>query len=153
MGCYLSLTHDRLPAELRPWPPCSAIAGGSSFFPSRKSALAKKAADAVTPEYLTDEDGEVCLDENGEPIVQEGMAVFYADWEYTYHIPSREEVALTLALIEAAKPVSLTHASEVLKIISEEAAGYYQGQKTALEAAKIIQSRVGIYVNENLAEK
>ena len=75
------------------------------------------------------------------------MAISYADWEYEYHIPTREEVELTLRLIEAARPVSFAEAGEVLGIIGEEAEGYYQGQKTALEAAEIIQSRVHIYVN------
>ncbi len=77
------------------------------------------------------------------------MAISYADWEYEYHIPTREEVELTLRLIEAARPVSFAEAGEVLGIIGEEAEGYYQGQKTALEAAEIIQSRVHIYVNED----
>lgn len=40
-------------------------------------------------------------------------------------------------------------AGEALGIIGEEAEGYYQGQKTALEVAEIIQSRVPIYVNED----
>ena len=43
-------------------------------------------------------------------------------------------------------------ASVVLDMLAknpEEAQGYYQGQKTAPEAAKIIQSRVWIYVNED----
>ena len=106
--------------------------GSSSFFPTRKDILAEKAADAVKP------------DSSGA-----GMAISYADWEYEYHIPTREEVELTLRLIEAARPVSFAEAGEVLGIIGEEAEGYYQGQKTALEAAEIIQSRVHIYVNED----
>ena len=57
--------------------------------------------------------------------------------------------ALTREEIEAARPVSFAEAGEVLGIIGEEAEGYYQGQKTALEAAEIIQSRVHIYVNED----
>lgn len=122
---------------------------GSSFFPSRKDILAQKAADAVTPEYLTDETGKVCLDENGNPILREsGMTISYSDWVYTYHIPSREEVDLVLRLIEAAKPVSLSESGEAIQIINEEAEGYYQGQKTAEEAAEIIQSRIQIYINE-----
>ena len=104
----------------------------SSFFPTRKDLLTEKAADAVKP------------DSSGA-----GMAISYADWEYDFHTPTREEVELTLRLIEAAKPVSFTEAGEVLGIINEEAEGYYQGQKTALEVAEIIQSRVRIYVNEN----
>lgn len=122
----------------------------SSFFPSRKDKLAEKAADAVNPEYLTDDAGELILDENGAPIPSDsGMGIVYSDWEYTYHIPTQEEVDLTLRLIETAKPVSLTAASEVITIINEEAQGYYQGQKTVEDVAKIIQSRVRIYVNED----
>lgn len=37
---------------------------------------------------------------------------------------------------------------EIIRIISEEAESYYQGQKTVDEVAKIIQSRIRIYVNE-----
>lgn len=59
---------------------------------------------------------------------------------------------LTLRLIEAARPVSFAEAGEVLGIINEEAEGYYQGQKTALEAAEIIQSRLRVYENENLPD-
>ena len=121
----------------------------ASFFPSKKDTLAEKAADAVTPEYLTDEAGEILLGENGEPIPKEsGMAIAYSDWEYTYHIPTREEADLILRLIEAAKPVSFSEANEVVKIINEEAEGYYLGQKTAEEVMEIIQNRVRIYVNE-----
>ena len=37
----------------------------------------------------------------------------------------------------------------IQNIITEEAGGYFQGQKTAQEVADIIQSRIQIYVNEN----
>lgn len=123
----------------------------SSFFPSLKTRLAEKAADAVTPEYLTDEEGKICLDGNGKPILKDaGMGIYYSDWEYTYHLPTQEEVDLTLRLIKEAKPVSPGGTSEVIKIINEEAESYYQGQKTVEEAAKVIQRRVRIYVKEGL---
>lgn len=123
---------------------------GSSFFPPRKELLAQKAADALKAEYLTDETGEVCLDENGEPIPKNtGMTISYPDWEYTYRTASRDEVDLVLSLIDAAKPVSLSETNEVLNIIREESESYYLGQKTVAEVAEIIQSRVRIYVNEH----
>lgn len=122
----------------------------SSFFPALKTQLTQKAADAVKVEYLTDEAGGVCLDETGEPIIKNtGMVVSYGDWEYAYHIATQEEVDLVLELISAAKPVSYSDGNEVINIINEEAEGYYQGQKTAEEVAKIIQSRVQIYVSED----
>ncbi len=121
----------------------------SSFFPPLKAALEEKAAEAVKAGYLTDENGEVCLDENGNPIPENsGMAVSYSDWEYTYRTPSQDEVEAVLAFIDTAKPMPFSDTGEIIRIISEEAESYYQGQKTVDEVAKIIQSRTRIYVNE-----
>lgn len=123
---------------------------GSSFFPPLKVELAEKAADAVKVEYLTDEAGEVCLDENGAPIPKNtGMAISYLDWEYTYRAASQDEVAAVMSLIDAAKPASFSDTSEIVNIINEEAEAYYQGQKTVDEVAEIIQSRIWVYVNED----
>ena len=38
----------------------------------------------------------------------------------------------------------------ILSILEEECAAYFEGQKSVKEVADIIQSRVHIYVNENL---
>ena len=37
----------------------------------------------------------------------------------------------------------------IINIVNEEAASYFEGQKSAKEVAQIIQSRVQIYVDEN----
>ena len=49
------------------------------------------------------------------------------------------------------KSLTLVYSSnqDVHNIINEEAAAYFNGQKTAQEVAEIIQSRVSIFVNEN----
>jgi len=44
---------------------------------------------------------------------------------------------------------TVNYDENLLKIIQEEAAGYFSGQKSAKEVAGVIQSRVKIYVNEN----
>ena len=54
-----------------------------------------------------------------------------------------------MELMNVAKPVSYNGNSEVLKIINEEAAAYFSGQKSVDEVASIIQSRIKIYVSEN----
>jgi hypothetical protein len=78
-----------------------------------------------------------------------GSGIGYQDgWEYTFHIPTQEEVDQTLALMEVARPVT-SGTDEVYSIISEEAEAYFKGQKTVDEVADIIQSRVKIYVSEN----
>ena len=102
-------------------------------------------------EYYTDENGEIMLDENGDPIVMGGSSgISYSDgWSYEYRRPTQEEVDLTLSLIESAKPVAYSQGDAVLQIISEEAAAYYKGQKSVDEAAAVIQSRIKIYVGEN----
>ena len=54
-----------------------------------------------------------------------------------------------MSLMETARPVSYSDGDEVLNIISEEAAAFYQGQKSVDEVASVIQSRVKIYVGES----
>ena len=120
-------------------------------FPTMKSKLNAMAEKAVEVEYYTDENGNIMYDENGEAIVMGGGSSFsYSDgWSYEYRRPTKEEVDLTLSLIESAKPVAYSQGDEVLNIISEEAAAYYKGQKSVDEVASVIQSRIKIYVGEN----
>lgn len=119
-------------------------------FPTRKSDLDKMIADATKVEYVLDENGEPYLDENGEPMTYGGgSSIGYEDgWRYTFHIPTKEEVDLVVALMDLARPVSYNNDDEIMKIITEEAEAYYKGQKSADEVAGIIQSRIKIYVSE-----
>ena len=59
-----------------------------------------------------------------------------------------EEIEGIRQLIEIARPLS-RESEEIYSIIGEEAAPYFAGQKSAAEVAKIIQSRIQIYVSEN----
>ena len=127
--------------------------GGRSWnFPNNKAQLQAMAEEAVKVEYVTDENGEILKDENGEPIVQgAGMGIGYEDgWSYDYRIPTQDEVDMVLDLIEKARPVSNDGGdSQIQNIIIEEAAAYFQGQKSVDEVVGIIQSRINIYVSEN----
>ena len=119
-------------------------------FPTKKAKLDEMAKEAVTVEYWTDENGNPVLDENGDPIEIGigGMVGFEDGWSYTYRRATQEEVDLILQLIDQAKPVNLG-ITQVLEIIDEEAAGYFEGQKTVDEVAKVIQNRVQLYVDVN----
>ncbi|MDE6924824.1 MAG: extracellular solute-binding protein [Acetatifactor sp.] len=130
--------------------------GGSSFggwgFPNNKKQLQAMAEDAVRIEYVTDENGEILKDENGDPVVQSvGMGIGYEDgWSYDYRIPTQEEVDIILDLIDKARPISNSGGNdEILNIINEEAAAFFQGQKSVDEVTNIIQSRINIFVSEN----
>ena len=61
---------------------------------------------------------------------------------------SQQQVDVIKSLIEGAK-LPNDNDTDVLKIINEEADAYFTGQKSAADVAKIIQSRVSIYVSEN----
>ena len=119
-------------------------------FPTLKSKLQEMAQKAVTPDYLTDENGEIVKDENGEPIISEGISsVGYEDgWEYTYRLATQEEVDKVMELMDVAKPVSYNGDDEISKIINEEAEAFFKGQKSVDEVAGIIQNRVNNYVGE-----
>lgn len=119
-------------------------------FPSKKADLEKKMEEATKVEYLTDENGEVMLDEEGNPIIiNSGGGFDYGDWEYTYHVVTREEADRAMELIEVAQPAFAAD-EEMLSIVREEAEAFFKGQKSAQDVAGIIQSRVKIYVNENM---
>lgn len=118
--------------------------------PASKSALDAAVEKATNVTYMTDEDGNQILDENGNPIPENGTSsVGYGDWEYTYHTPTEEEIATLKELISVAEPASTSSNDEITNIITEEAEGFFKGQKSAADVANVIQSRVQVYVNEN----
>ena len=120
-----------------------------SGFPTVKSKLDEMAQKAVEPDYVTDENGEILKDENGEPIISGTSTIGYEDgWSYTYRTPTQEEVDAVMELMNNAKPVSFNGNDEITKIINEEAEGFFKGQKSVDEVAGIIQNRIKIYVGE-----
>ncbi len=89
----------------------------------------------MSPTYAQDaETGEYVLDEYGEPIVYEPRL-------------TQEEADKLLALIESTDRLAEPD-ENILAIVREEAAPYFAGQKTAEEAAALIQSRASLYVSE-----
>lgn len=99
----------------------------------------------------------------GIPVTQTGLDNFIYDAQHMEHShgygwddvnieltsATDEEVEEFLAVFEQADEVS-TQDSAIMAIIEEEVAPYFEGQKTADEVADIIQSRVDIYLKENL---
>lgn len=114
--------------------------GMHMVFPVLHSVLDEQFEEAVTPEY-----GE----ENGVQTEMPKTSVIYGDWETEIYAATKEQVEEIKALIELADGV-YSYPQEIAAIIDEEAAPFFDGKKSAKEAADIIQSRVQIYVNENL---
>lgn len=95
-----------------------------------------------------DENGDPALDENGEPIIYPKTTWGYDDWEAEIYAATPEQIQMIRDLIDSAS-ASTNNDETILKIINEEAAAYFEGQKSAQEVASVIQSRVQTYVSEN----
>ena len=117
-------------------------------FPSRKEQLEEMFTEACTPEYQKDEKGEILMDEEGKPMQYPKTSWGYDNWDVDIYAATQEEIDGIRHLIEIARPLS-RESEEIYVIIGEETAPYFAGQKSAEEVAKIIQSRVQIYVSEN----
>jgi len=70
------------------------------------------------------------------------------DFSWDTKAATQEEVDAVRAVLESAKG-GTAYNEEIFNIINEDAAPYFNGQKTAKEVAEIIQSRVKLYVSEN----
>ncbi len=109
-------------------------------FPVRRSSFEKMAEKAMQKPSYVDENGKT-VEYDETYYVNEGM-------EIVIDPLTEEELTRIRALVESLDHCSYRDTS-VSAIIEEETAAYYAGEKTAEEAADIIQSRVQIYINEN----
>ena len=117
-------------------------------FPSRKDLLEEVFERAMTADYQLDENGEPMKDENGNPIEMPKTTWGYDDWQTEIYAATQEEIDEIRFLIDNARLAS-NNSEEIFSMISEEADAYFAGQKSPQDVAKIIQSRVELYVKEN----
>ena len=78
-----------------------------------------------------------------------GARIFEDGTVIQFHALTREEIDTILGLVKYARPYFSAQEDQVLRIIGEEAAAYYSGQKGAEAVMEIIQNRVQLYVNES----
>ena len=101
-------------------------------------------------EYLKDENGELILDEEGNPIpLNGGGGVGYGDWEYTYRPSTREEADIMLDIINGACATSGSFNASIYSLIMEDVEAYLNDQKSVDDVAALIQNRVSLYLMEN----
>lgn len=75
---------------------------------------------------------------------------FSDGWFFQYHATTMDEVNVILDLLREAVPVFSLENDDILNIINEEAAAYYEGQKGLEDVAGVIQNRVSVYVSERV---
>ena len=108
-------------------------------FPSLKRSLDIIAEYAIEDDRIWAEEGHSF-----------GGRIYDDGWVMEFHAVTREEIDAVLALVKDAKPFRSAEGDEIIKIIGEEAPAFYSGQKSLEDVAEVIQSRVRIYVNENM---
>ncbi|MDE7288943.1 MAG: extracellular solute-binding protein [Oscillospiraceae bacterium] len=111
----------------------------SDCFPIKVSAVEKAAEASKKMPYYEDENGKKIFEQkthwNGVTSVNIG-------------INTDEDIRRILDFINSVENIS-RYDSQINSIINDEAATYFSGQKSAKEAAEIIQNRVQNYLDEN----
>lgn len=110
-------------------------------FPIRKESLEKQFEKDMTPEYYEDEEG--------NQVEMSKTTWGYDDFEMEIMAATQEEIDAVRALLTSAERLNGNVDAQLSNIITEEAEPFFKGQKSAKDAAGVIQNRIQIYVNEN----
>ena len=87
--------------------------------------------------------------ETGEQVPSPQMTIWYGDEEQVeLYAVTDEEVAIFMEIYNNCSNFT-SYDNEINNLILQEATAFFNGQKTAEEAARLIQDRVGLYVMEN----
>lgn len=108
-------------------------------FSSRKDMLEKKFEEDMKPEYA--------LDANGNQEEQPKSVWTTNDFTVDVYASTKEQVDSVREIIENARGNNQID-GQIWSIIREEAQAFFEGQKSAEEAASLIQSRAQIFANE-----
>lgn len=120
---------------------------GYGGFPTNKAAFDKRLEEAMTPEYQKDADGNFVLDENGNKIEVSNGGWSWGGVEVEMRAINQAEADRILELINTTTKAYKSDES-ILEIVKEEVAPFFEGQKSAEDVAKLIQSKATLYVNE-----
>ena len=119
-------------------------------FPVNKQDFDCLARRYMTPQYMLDENGEPMLDENGEPIEMSQGGIGWGDGTMLeLYATTQEQYDQIMELYRSIDTV-YTYDEAIYSIVRSVALRYFNDDLTVNEAVDQIQSRVKIYVNENL---
>lgn len=80
--------------------------------------------------------------------IHERRRLPYQNMTLEIYSATDEELKQLRSLIENAEPADL-RTPGIYEILQEEAKTFFSGQKTAKEAAEVMQNRVSLYIREN----
>lgn len=121
-------------------------------FPTNRAAFDKKLTEAMTPEYMKDENGNYILDENGNKIEINRGGWGWGGLQIELYALKQEEADEIVDLINSTTRIldygSSESNSEVMGIIMQDTEGYFLGQKSLDEVVRLLQSKLNIFINE-----
>ena len=116
--------------------------------PINRNAFQKKLDEAMTPTYEKDAEGNFILDKDGERVEVSRGGIGMADGSIVnFYAMTQEQADKLMEVINSTTRVGNSNES-LLQIVEEEAQAFLAGQKSAEEVAKLTQSKVNLYVNE-----
>ena len=119
-------------------------------FPVNRQDFDRLAEQYMTPRYMLDENGEPMLDEDGNPIEMSQGGIGFGDGTMLdLYATTEAQYDQIMELYRSIETV-YTYDEEIYAIVLDAALRYFNDDLTVEEAADQIQSRVKIYVNENL---
>lgn len=104
-----------------------------------------RAYDQINESYITPE---YEMDENGNETERSKGSFSIGDFSVEFRTSTKEEAERITDVIQNCDRAA-SDDKHLMKIVQEEAAAFFAGQKSAQETADVIQSRVQVYVNEN----
>ena len=125
-----------------------------TYLSSRKDLLLQEAEEAMTIDYVRDENGELVMVQSEDgPVPDMYPKIGYdlnGEWYYVYGMTEEQVDTVLEAIDHMSFILNGGTREQIINIILEEMATYLKGDKTLEEATSIIQNRLTVLVNENL---
>ena len=126
------------------------LAEGDRFtfgFPVNRVNFEQAVRESMEITYVKDENGDPIIGPDGEPLL-EGTAFVMLDTQpVMLKPPTQEDYEQVMALYERAESIA-GRDENIWNIVQDGVGGYFAGDRTAEDAARAIQSRVELYLNE-----
>ncbi len=116
-------------------------------FPINRADFDRRAQESMEITYLKDENGDPVTGPDGEPMMEGTSFVFIGSQLFQINPASQEDYDQVMALYEAADCVS-GRDENIWSIVQECAGACFAGDQTVQDAARTIQNRVNLYINE-----
>ena len=118
---------------------------GTKGFPTELGTRERYFAKVSENPYRIGEDGEIYT-WDGKPERYAYHALSSRTMQVFFYTPLPEETDLICALLDSS--TTARGGRQISSIVAQEAASYFNGQKTAADVAALIQNRVSIYLEE-----